>query len=98
MQSEQAIQKKIIDYLESLGAWTVKTIQTNKRGTPDILACLNGQFIAVEVKKKGKLSTVTPIQQHQLTQIQLAMGVSILTDDLEQFKEILQSSCNNLNN
>ena len=92
MQSEQAVQKKIINYLESLGAWTVKTIQTNKRGTPDILACLNGQFIAVEVKKKGKLSTVSMIQQHQLTQIQLAMGVSILTDDLEQFKEIL-SQC-----
>lgn len=92
MQSEQAIQKKIINYLESLGAWTVKTVQTNKRGTPDILACLNGQFIAVEVKKKGKLSTVTPIQQHQLTQIQLASGVAILSDDLEQFKIIL-SQC-----
>jgi Holliday junction resolvase len=92
MQSEQAVQKKIINYLESLGAWTVKTIQTNKRGTPDILACLNGQFIAVEVKKKGKLSTVTPIQQHQLTQIQLANGVAILSDDLEQFKIIL-SQC-----
>lgn len=92
MQSEQAVQKKIINYLESLGAWTVKTIQTNKRGTPDILACLNGRFVAVEVKKKGKLSTVTPIQQHQLTQIQLANGVAILSDDLEQFKEILSQS------
>ena len=90
MQSEQAVQKKIIDYLEKeLGAVSFKIVQSNKRGTPDILACLNGQFIAVEVKKKGKLSTVTPIQQHQLSQILLAGGIAILTDDLAQFKEIL---------
>lgn len=92
MQSEQAIQKKIINYLESLGAWTVKTIQTNKRGTPDVLACLNGRFIAIEVKKEGKLSTVTPIQQHQLSQIQLAGGIAFAADSVEKVKTIL-SQC-----
>jgi Holliday junction resolvase len=89
---EQDVQKKIINYLESLGAWTVKTISTNKRGTPDVLACLNGQFIAVEVKAKGKLRTATPIQHFQLNAIQKSGGVAILSDDLEQFKEIL-SQC-----
>jgi Holliday junction resolvase len=86
---EQDVQKKIINYLESLGAWTVKTISTNKRGTPDVLACLNGRFIAIEVKAKGKMSTVTPIQKYQLDLIDKSGGIAIAADSLEKTKEIL---------
>jgi hypothetical protein len=89
---EQDVQKKIINYLESLGAWTVKTISTNKRGTPDVLACLNGRFIAIEVKAKGKMSAVTPIQKYQLDLIDKSGGIAIAADSLEKVKEIL-SQC-----
>ena len=60
---ESKVQKKIIDHLHSLGAWTVKTIKSNKSGVPDILACVPikitqdmvgetiGVFVAPEVKR-----------------------------------------------
>jgi len=49
--SEQKVQKKIIDWLTKEGYWTVKTIVSNKKGVPDILACSPaGQFVAIEVK------------------------------------------------
>ena len=86
---EQDVQRKIIKYLESLGAWTVKTISTNKRGTPDVLACLNGQFIAIEVKREGKLNTVSPIQQFQLDKIVEAGGIAVAADSLEKIIEII---------
>ena len=81
--TEQQLQKKIITYLENLGAWTVKTIQTNKRGTPDVIACLDGKFIAIEVKAVGKLSTLTAIQQYQIDQIIAAGGTAFAADSLE---------------
>lgn len=86
---EQDVQRKIIKYLESLGAWTVKTISTNKRGTPDVLACLDGQFIAIEVKREGKLNTVSPIQQFQLDKIVEAGGIAVAADSLEKIIEII---------
>lgn len=86
---EQDVQRKIIKYLESLGAWTVKTISTNKRGTPDVLACLNGQFIAIEVKREGKLNTVSPIQQFQLDKIVESGGIAVAADSLEKIIEII---------
>lgn len=89
---EQDVQKKIIKYLESLGAWTCKTITTNKRGTPDILACLDGRFIAIEVKAPGKMSTVTEIQQFQLDKITESGGIAFATDDIEKVKNILSQS------
>jgi len=36
---ESKRQKKIIDYLHFLGAWTVKVIAANKKGVHDTLAC-----------------------------------------------------------
>jgi Holliday junction resolvase len=86
---EQDVQRKIIKYLESLGAWTVKTISTNKRGTPDVLACLDGQFIAIEVKREGKLNTVSPIQQFQLDKIVEAGGIAVAADNVEKIIEII---------
>lgn len=55
--TEQKIQKKIIDYLDSLGAYVVKIIKCNRSGVADILVCFKGHFIAFEVKApKGKPS------------------------------------------
>lgn len=52
--TEQKIQKKIIDKLESEGNYVIKLIQTNKNGIPDLLvlppSC--GAFF-IEVKRPG---------------------------------------------
>jgi len=67
----------------------VKTISTNKRGTPDILACVNGRFVAIEVKAKGKLSTVSKLQQYQIDTINSSGGFAIAVDNLEDVKKFL---------
>lgn len=78
---EQQLQSKIIKELEKQGAWVVKVISANKRGTPDLIACLNGKFYAIEVKAPGKLSTVSEIQKYQLKKITEAGGVAIISDN-----------------
>lgn len=88
---EQAIQRTIINYLESEGAWVVKTISTSKRGCPDLVAVIHGRFVAIEVKAPGKLSTVTPIQNHQLKQIVKAGGVAIAVDNLDDVKNCVEA-------
>ena len=85
---ESAVQKKIIDYLHSVGAWTVKTIQCNKAGVPDILACYKGKFIALEVKRDSK-SIVSTLQKRTIKQIQRAKGISAVVTSVEEVKDIL---------
>lgn len=87
--SEAKLQKKILDYLDSIGAWAVKTISTNKRGTPDILACYEGSFYAIEVKAPGKLRTLSELQKYQLKVINGAGGVAFAADSLDTVKEII---------
>jgi len=90
MASEQALQRKILDYLDSKGFYTVKVISCNKRGVPDILACSpTGQFFAVEVKAQGKLSTVSPLQKHNLEQVSARDGIALATDNLDEVKNLV---------
>ena len=53
---EQDIQDKIMDYIKSIGGLPVKFNNIGiyaKAGVSDILACIRGRFVAIEVKKPG---------------------------------------------
>ena len=72
--TEQQIQKQILDYLESIGAYTIKVITANKSGVPDIQACYQGKWISIEVKQPGQKPE--PLQFYHLEQIQRAGGLA----------------------
>ena len=58
-QREKVFENKIKAYLKSVGVYFIKTHgdRFSKVGTPDILACVNGYFVAIEVKaENGKHS------------------------------------------
>ena len=84
---EQQLQKQILKYLEAKGYYTVKSIVSNKKGVPDILACSpEGRFVAIEVKAPGKLNTVSALQDYNLQQINSNQGLAIVADSLKKFK------------
>lgn len=81
---EKDVQTKIIKYLKGKGYYVVKTIMTNRIGTPDILACRpDGQFVAIEVKDVGKKHTATPLQKDNLDTISKCNGIAILADCID---------------
>ena len=85
--SEAQIQNKIIKYLNGIGAYTVKTISTNRSGTPDVICCLEGKFIALEVKtQKGRVSE---LQKHHIEQINNSGGLAAVVRSVEEVKEII---------
>ncbi|MEN4053279.1 VRR-NUC domain-containing protein [Sulfurimonas sp. NWX79] len=82
--NEQQIQKKIIDYLKSIGAYTVKTIVTNSSGTPDLLMSFKGHFIAIEVKAaKGRVSE---LQKWHLEQVRKSGGIAFVAKSVDEVK------------
>lgn len=59
MASEKTFENKIKRYLKDKGCYRVKYFgcSYSESGTPDILACVNGYFLAIEVKAQtGKPS------------------------------------------
>ena len=85
--TEAEIQLKIQNYLKYLGAWVVKPITTNLKGTPDILACLDGRFIGIEVKKLGGKPRAS--QERQIRLILKAGGISFVARSVDDVKASL---------
>lgn len=91
MAAEKQFENKIKRYLDAQGCWYVKYFanKMTRSGVPDILACVNGYFIGIEVKAaRGKAS---PLQFYHRDQIRKAGGVSIILypDMFEEFKTLV---------
>ena len=84
---EKPFELKIIEYLESRGHWVVKLFANGytKSGIPDLFACVNGRFVAIEVKGDG--GYLSPLQYHTLCQIMNSGGVTMVVypHDFETF-------------
>lgn len=78
MAQEKSFENKIKRYLKDKGCYRVKYFgcSYSESGTPDILACVNGYFLAIEVKAQtGKPSE---LQLEKINQIRKAGGFAFV--------------------
>jgi len=92
MASEKLFENKIKKFLKDEGCWFVKYFANGytKSGIPDILACVNGYFVAIEVKgEKGKPSE---LQLWNVEKIKGAGGQALILypKDFNSFKELIR--------
>lgn len=89
MAEEKQFENKIKDFLNNLqNTWFFKhwAGAYSPKGIPDILACINGRFVGIEVKaSKGKAS---PLQVRNVNLINEAGGYAIIVypDQFEDLK------------
>jgi len=83
-QSEEAIVKKIRKALQgSVGGFWFKVHggPFQMAGLPDLLGCVQGRFIGIEVKRPSRMTNVSPIQQRMIQKINLNGGLAIVSCD-----------------
>ncbi len=94
---EKDIQKAIVEYLRLVGAVAIRVnsgaisgehngkkrfVRFNSEpGCSDIIACLAGRFVAIEVKRPGKKAT--DAQTSFLDSVRQAGGVAFVADSVE---------------
>ncbi len=91
MTAEKTFENKIKDFLTDHGVWWVKYFanRNTKSGIPDILACVNGYFVAIEVKAQtGKPSD---LQKYHCRKIREAGGVAVIVypSGFERLKDLI---------
>lgn len=91
MARESSIQRHIIQYLRSLGAWVFKVHGSpyQRAGVPDLLCCHKGRFYAFEVKRPGE--GPTPIQAHELQQVQEAGGTATVVTSVADVQNWIEA-------
>ena len=97
MAEEKQFENKIKKLLKDSGAYIIKYWgggEFTKSGVPDLLVCLNGRFMGIEIKAtRGKPSE---LQLHNLKQIQKAGGIALLLypTDFPAFQVLISNLTN----
>lgn len=91
MAGEKNFENRIKKFLADRGCWFVKYFanRMTKSGVPDILACVNGRFVAIEVKAtNGKPSE---LQIWNRDKIREAGGIAIIVypEQWDDFKDLI---------
>ena len=77
MQEETRFKNKILPILKRMpNSWVLKTQEVARSGVPDILMCLSGIFISIELKTEG--GTVSKLQDYNLKKIVKAGGIGLV--------------------
>lgn len=92
MASEKNFENKVKKYIESQGGWQVKFFanRMTKNGIPDVLSCVNGYFLAVEVKALN--GAPSELQIYHVAKINNAGGYAVILypDQYEEFKQLVK--------
>jgi Holliday junction resolvase len=93
MAAEKHFEKKIKAYLQNEDAWFVKFFANSftKKGIPDVLACVSGYFIGIEVKAEH--GSPTKLQIYHCEQIRKAGGFAFILypSGFDKFKEFIEN-------
>jgi len=89
---EKEITNQIMRYLKTVPDcffWKEHGGQYGTAGLPDIICCLNGRFVAFEVKTEtGK---PTKLQESTIRKIQAAKGEAFIVRGAGEVREIIQN-------
>lgn len=83
---EKTIENQIKKWLEKQGYWWMKVHGDlfQKSGIPDILACINGKFVGIEVKRPG--GRLSELQKYNIEKIQAAGGVAFVATSVDEVR------------
>ena len=85
--------KLVMDYVEASGGKAINLIAASKAGNADIIACINGRYVELEIKGKG--DTEKPHQAEKLNEAIKAGGYGAFIHSQQDLKKLLTLVYNN---
>lgn len=90
--TEKTFQTKLIKLIQNNNGYVVKfnASAISKIGVPDLLACINGKFIGLEVKKEN--GKPTDIQLWNIEKIKKSGGIAMVVrpSDYENIEKLIK--------
>ena len=92
MGREKNVENKIKEYLFNNGYYYFKVHGSKfmERGIPDLVCCVKGFFVGIEVKREGAKNTQSEYQKIHERNILKANGHYILADNLREVVEYIE--------
>ena len=92
MAEEKNFETKVKAFLTENNCWYVKFFANamTRKGVPDILACVNGHFVGIEVKAEKGI--VSELQKYNIEKIKKANGIALILrpSNFDEFKLLIK--------
>lgn len=90
--NEKYLENKIKKYLKDNNYYHFKFFANShtKSGVPDIIACVNGRFIGIEVKNPNGKGVLSPLQQYNIDFINKSGGYAVVIDNYNDFLNFIK--------
>lgn len=93
MGKEKTFENRIKDFLKKEGCYFFKFWGTmyTRAGVPDLIACVNGWFVGIEVK--SEIGRASEIQMANISEIHQNKGFAVVVhpEGFEQLKEMIKA-------
>lgn len=91
---ESSIQREIIKWLDDLTKegrpiLCIRLLSASKAGYPDLILCIRGRFVGIELKTPQTRGKTSKLQDEKLKLIKNAEGLSYVAVSLEEVKKIV---------
>lgn len=80
---ETDLQNDVLAYLNKCKIFHFRTQMGNLSGYPDIIACINGKFVGIELKRENGKGRATAQQKLMKADIEASNGICLITNKLE---------------
>lgn len=87
--TESQLQGKIIRWLLDHNCYVVRTVSTSRNGVPDLIVCIRGQFVAIEVKTDT--NKPSPLQLINIDKIIQAGGNAYIVKGNQGWSELQET-------
>jgi Holliday junction resolvase len=90
--TEAEITKRAVKAIRDRGHFAVKIHggPSQPAGLPDIVACICGHFVGIEMKKPEKRGNLTARQQKKLRDIKLARGIGVVCTSVTEVESVCE--------
>lgn len=93
MGPEKYFEIKVKDFIFEQGGWLVKFFanRMTKKGIPDILACINGYFLAIEIKAQNGKPSELQIRNCKKIRSSGGQAFILYPSGFNEFKKIVKA-------
>nr|DAX70216.1 MAG TPA: Nuclease [Caudoviricetes sp.] len=98
--TEKQLENRMKKYLSNKNIYHFKVHGNGfmRSGIPDLICCVNGHFVAIEIKRPDGKGKVSKLQEIEMDRIKRSDGIAVVMNNYDEFVKFISEIKNGANN
>ena len=98
--TEKQLENRMKKYLSNKNIYHFKVHGNGfmRSGIPDLICCINGRFVAIEIKRPDGKGKVSKVQEIEIDQIKRSNGTAVVMNNYDEFVKFISEIKNGASN